>query len=366
MAFLILFSIQGCSSSTKSVPPTVAGPADNTSAPLQPASPVSNDVSPITVATTAPAGADLNPATTPAPMTVTFNGGALYSPTRPGTAAAAAIESSAPAGEVTPVATHVVAKGESLSKIANKYHLTRAELAKANGLKASTMLKVGQKLIIPGKASAGGTHAAADYPAAESAASDVVLYKVKPGDSLRLIAKHNGTTMSALRSLNHLKGDNVRVGQQLKLPAGAASAGSTAAAEASPAPSAETSASSKNAGGRVTHVVKSGEKLGAIARKYGVTVGEIATANNISDPSKIRAGQELVIPTASGEKSAPAAAPSTEIAPPPPPAAESANPAPPAVSEPPVIKVDDNAPAAPDAAPSQSQPADNSGPSKAP
>ncbi len=54
--------------------------------------------------------------------------------------------------------------------------------------------------------------------------------------------------------------------------------------------------SQKLAGESITHVVKPGETLGGIARKYQVSVGEIATANNITDPAKIRPGRELAIP----------------------------------------------------------------------
>lgn len=43
------------------------------------------------------------------------------------------------------------------------------------------------------------------------------------------------------------------------------------------------------------HKVKSGENLGLIARKYGVTVKQICKWNNIKDPSKIRIGQKLEI-----------------------------------------------------------------------
>lgn len=359
VAFIILCAIQGCSSSAKSVPPTVAGTTDSPAAAVQP----SADASPVTAVSAPPDGADLNPATTPAAPAVSFNAGpALYSPTRPGTPAAAAIASSTPVADVTPAATYVVVKGDSLSRIAGKYHLTRAELAKANGLKANSMVRIGQKLIIPGKARAAGaeTRAAADY---STAGAEVTTYKVKPGDSLRLIAKRNGTTVSALRSLNHLKGDNVRVGQQLKLPAGAAPTGSASEGEAASATA--TAESPKDTGGRVTHVVKAGEKLGAIARKYGVTVGAIATANNIADPSKIRAGQELIIPSAS-DKSAPAPPPA-EAAPPPSSTNEDLDSGlKSTTNEPPVIKVDDNtsnppASAPPTSGPTQSQPTDNSG-----
>jgi LysM repeat protein len=47
----------------------------------------------------------------------------------------------------------------------------------------------------------------------------------------------------------------------------------------------------------VIHIVKRGETLFSIARHYGVTVEAICVANNIADPSRIYAGQRLVIPT---------------------------------------------------------------------
>jgi lysozyme len=331
----MLFAIQGCSSTTKSVPPSVTGTADNASPGVQPASSI--DPSPVT-----PAGADLNPATTSATPTLNLDSGsALYSPTRPGTPAAEAIESSAPVADVTPVATYVVVKGDSLSKIAGKYHVTRSELAKANGLKASSTIRIGQKLIIPGKASSAGTYAAAASATDNGPAG--VTYKVKSGDSLRLIAKHNGTTVVVLRSLNHLKSDNVRVGQLLKLPAGSKAAVSAPVAAGASAPDTTAPESTTNANGQVTHTVKAGEKLSTIARKYGVTVGAIATANNISDPSKIRAGQELVIPngSASGENTTPAAT-SPDTTPTPPPSGDLDSGLKPTANEPPVIKVDDS------------------------
>jgi len=44
------------------------------------------------------------------------------------------------------------------------------------------------------------------------------------------------------------------------------------------------------------HVVRPGETLWRIARRYGVTVEEIARANGIPDPSRVRAGRRLFIP----------------------------------------------------------------------
>ena len=48
-----------------------------------------------------------------------------------------------------------------------------------------------------------------------------------------------------------------------------------------------------------THVVRSGETLSSIARQYGLSSDEIATANNILDPNQIYSGQILTLPPAS-------------------------------------------------------------------
>ena len=40
---------------------------------------------------------------------------------------------------------------------------------------------------------------------------------VKRGDSLGLIARRNGTTVAALKRLNKLRSDNIRIGQKLRV-----------------------------------------------------------------------------------------------------------------------------------------------------
>jgi LysM repeat protein len=44
------------------------------------------------------------------------------------------------------------------------------------------------------------------------------------------------------------------------------------------------------------HVVQRGENLSKIAQQYGVTVAEIVEANDLTNPSQINVGQELIIP----------------------------------------------------------------------
>ena len=45
-----------------------------------------------------------------------------------------------------------------------------------------------------------------------------------------------------------------------------------------------------------THIVQSGENLFRIALRYGIDMNELAAANGITDPTRIFAGQELIIP----------------------------------------------------------------------
>ena len=47
----------------------------------------------------------------------------------------------------------------------------------------------------------------------------------------------------------------------------------------------------------VTYVVKKGDTLGAIAKKYGTTVDAVVKQNKISNPNKISVGQKLSIPS---------------------------------------------------------------------
>ncbi len=64
--------------------------------------------------------------------------------------------------------------------------------------------------------------------------------------------------------------------------------------------------------GSVIHVVQWGETLFSIARRYGTSVEAICAANGIADPTRICAGQRLVVPS-SNVPAAPAAAGATHI-----------------------------------------------------
>ncbi|MBR1588775.1 MAG: LysM peptidoglycan-binding domain-containing protein [Kiritimatiellae bacterium] len=171
----------------------------------------------------------------PAPTTRTVK--ALPPPARPAEAKRPAVASaSAPAA----VTVHTVKKGDLLSSISRKYNVKMSAIVAANPGINPDRIRIGQKLNIPGSAAAPKSDvmlAAAPAPAgvAPAAANTVAPVKVKPafkpytgpvkeyvvkgGDSLGKIALASGISIRALKELNGLRKDNVRVGQKLKVPA---------------------------------------------------------------------------------------------------------------------------------------------------
>ncbi len=126
----------------------------------------------------------------------------------------------------------------------------------------------------------------------------VSTYTVERGDSLWSIAKKHGISVAELAKANSVTtGTALKPGRKLIVP-GKVGAPAPAASEAPAATTVAASApAAKPANGEVAkHTVANGESLGVIARHYGVSVGELAAANSITDPSKVRVGQQLVIP----------------------------------------------------------------------
>jgi LysM repeat protein len=115
-------------------------------------------------------------------------------------------------------------------------------------------------------------------------------YVVQAGDTLGAIAASQGVPLADIAALNGISDPYViSVGQELKLPGGAA-ATAPAAAAAAPA------AAAVSGGGPRTYVVQSGDTLGAIAARNGTTADAIANASGLTDPNSLSVGQELKIP----------------------------------------------------------------------
>jgi LysM repeat protein len=150
-----------------------------------------------------------------------------------------------------------------------------------------------------------------------------VRYQVRKGDSLTAIARRNGVTVSALAAANHLT--NLRlivVGQWLVIPGtvatGAAPPAAAPVVGAVLVPSATPAAAP--AGSPLVYVLRAGDSLNAVARRYKVTVAAIVAANGIRNPNRVPVGLKLTIPgqSAPTPKSVPPldpVAPTTTVAP---------------------------------------------------
>lgn len=116
-------------------------------------------------------------------------------------------------------------------------------------------------------------------------------YIVQAGDTLYSIAVKFNTTVQALQQANNLADPNALVaGQKLKIPA-------TTTVEEQPAPTAVARGPTANQALKPTsYTVKPGDTLATIAAQFGVTVQELAQANNIQDVNLLAVGQVLVIP----------------------------------------------------------------------
>lgn len=167
--------------------------------------------------------------------------------------------------------THIVKSGENLSIIAKKYKCSVTDLKEWNKLK-STTLKVGQKLKV--------------YPPAEehsakpttTTKNGYVIYKVKSGDNLWDIAKKfDDVSVEQIKKLNNLdKNAMLKVGQELKIKKASGDTSSTN-------------------GESVIHIVKSGDNLWDISKKYGVSIEQIKRLNGLNSNSVLKIGQKLTI-----------------------------------------------------------------------
>ena len=104
-------------------------------------------------------------------------------------------------------------------------------------------------------------------------------HKIRNGESLSSIAKKYHTTVTKIKELNGLKSNNIRAGQSIKVP-GAGNSNLSSVGNSHTVKS---------------HKVKSGETLGSIASRYGISVNALKKSNGLNS-NLIRIGQVLKIP----------------------------------------------------------------------
>ena len=168
---------------------------------------------------------------------------------------------------------HIVRRGENLTRIAAYYGTSVQAIARANGLRNPDYIWAGQRLVIPH----GGERGAGQRGGCGC------VHIVRRGETLSQIAWRYGTSVWAIAQQNGLGNPNyIWAGQRLCIPCGGCS--SPPHGYTPPPPCG------------VTHVVRWGETLYSIARRYGTCVQAIRQANGLWNPNYIWAGQRLYIP----------------------------------------------------------------------
>ena len=116
---------------------------------------------------------------------------------------------------------------------------------------------------------------------------------VVSGDTLSGLAARHHVPVSVLRTTNNLNGDMIRIGQKLRLPRDEQLLVDPLYVAA--ASELQQLQSGLIASERLTHKVRSGESLSVIAKRYKVSVRQLQSWNNISNPHKLRVGQTLTL-----------------------------------------------------------------------
>jgi LysM repeat protein len=169
--------------------------------------------------------------------------------------------------------THVIAVGDTLSNIAQRYDVELANLAAYNQILDHNHVMIGQKLHIPPAGVTITAPAVVTVPGADG------YYVMRQGDALGAVARKYGLTLEELLALNEIENPNlVHMGTMLRLTADVESPTTPLAPEVNV----------------VSHTVQQGETLSEIAHAYATSTGQILKDNNLTDPS-VREGQVLQI-----------------------------------------------------------------------
>ena len=159
---------------------------------------------------------------------------------------------------------YIVQSGDSLWSISKKFGISVDKLKDINNLN-SNLLSIGQKLLVKDT----------------SSSDDVgVYYTVKAGDTLYGIANEYGLSVDELKKMNNLKNNNLGIGQKLLVSG--------------------TGEDISDGADYDTYIVKSGDNLYAISRKYGISVDKLKDINNLSS-NLLSVGQKLLVPKVGGK-----------------------------------------------------------------
>lgn len=198
--------------------------------------------------------------------------------------------------------TYHAKRGERMESIARKFGIGLAQLRDVNDLPTRKNIGKSSSLLVPANkndieqagavpdenainVSESTDEFSGDSYGEENNSPQIarVRHTVKRNENLQQIANRYGTSSKQLMALNHLKSNRIMTGQKLLVTTGSKRSTTSAAA------------GERTAGKNKTHyVVKRGDTLGSIARKFDVAMADLKRWNNISG-SRIMPGHKLTI-----------------------------------------------------------------------
>ena len=106
-----------------------------------------------------------------------------------------------------PYQAHIISEGDTLWNLGIQYNISPAEIAKTNGLRMNTPLRIGKELNIGNK----------NIYRTINSKKRTILYSVKQGDSLYRIADIFNIEISDIKKINTLPNNEIKPGQVLKI-----------------------------------------------------------------------------------------------------------------------------------------------------
>lgn len=187
--------------------------------------------------------------------------------------------------------THTVRRGETLAQIADDYGMSMKEIIKLNNIKPKKGLLAGQKLTVMTTSSQDAesnspqlniTRKQSETEEVEKVVGKRISHKVRRGESIGTIAAIYGVRESQLRGWNpSLKDGVVNAGERL-----------TVYSENSVKGSAPSTPKTVNKLPKM-YVVRNGDTMYSIAKKYGVSVSQLEAKNGNLSATSMRPGQKI-------------------------------------------------------------------------
>ena len=119
-----------------------------------------------------------------------------------------------------------------------------------------------------------------------------VRHKIRNGETLSQISRKYRTTTALIKSINKIRGTQIRAGKYLMVPTATRSLNSYTLSENARLNKIQ---NTQRTGIKQTHIVRPGQSLWLISRRYGVSSKALAKWNGMAPIDTLKVGQKLVI-----------------------------------------------------------------------